>query len=1129
MLLRIVDVPGINGTDDELEIICESNGKSESFSIESYSSPIHKSFQTTLGWYYDKYLNNIDHHKGDSGVAEKLIKFGQYLGDELIGEDHQLIKYKEIFETQGYQMVTVQVESSRTDFFNEHWEILVLPESPYVLSSVVNNFSRKFITENSVDKFTDLFFQLEVTPPDDPMAQLLPDNQVQNQDEGAKVNKPLRILHLLAELKDSNIINRCIDGVTDGGIIEHEISIANSLESLTNKLNNLASPIHMISYRGPVYIDDNQAFISLASSTTEPQLVSVNELSRLMVANKIPVLNVDAIGYFKNKQSISAMQGLSCIAYHAQKQGVGNIIGLAQLTNPWVSEKCFNAVMTQITQGFELAQAVVEARKSLQAETESRLLTALPVAFQSWPLLVHYSNQSVTFFNSPQILDAPGASRGNDLSSERLFGFRNEMLPPLLEQVGDGQVVQFIGQLETQEEKSQSVAISASTGMGKSQLSHIACAYLAQKKLIDFGFYFDFSENAYTDVDILQMIAPVLKLETEQLELIEENLNQLHCCFILDNFDQLINDSLSKHEVWTKLEELIKRLISGGHKVIFSGVDLSSISHLISVNIELEPLTLAAQKVIASNEINRQGFSNEKLTKIIENSDWLSLLAQLNGNPWLIKKVIPLLQKNDISELTAKVEQYLSNQNKMTPVESFYHWQWQTLEPAWKRLLILCSEVKGLLLEMLMTAIDQKADSPAAISLFKLLDSENSINSQVKFANVIELWESAGFTKRFPHGRMVDRRCLKFLKSQHKELSLDEKEEELARFNLSQIVCEGISVLAQHVVKQPNPNISNNLLFNRRQWVSHFERLWFNHDYRGFIGVKKAFDQLLQQAGLAEESKLWSLNLLEKSMVPEFSGEADKVESQLAWLVIASGVAGIEQAKDAKVIITGVENGRKWFDEFIDTSESYQLSLLQQIATFLEVYYQHNARWNDCISICQKSCAIYKKHEAWQRVIQSLKSLARYHNELGEDAPALEYENEIIDGISYEGAPDGFKTQQLVDVLLMRLSRKDCENSQQLLNQIKESDEAERLSDMLEGIQCDIYYLQENYLATLPFYCKTWVKALHSNQQEQIIQLKTRLVELEEKLGKECFRREFEQEVPAGTITPEEYSAVSLH
>jgi len=1194
MLLRIIDVPAnesAENSEDAIRVVLENNGNAESFATESYTSPVYESFYQTLAWYFSDYPlkghpQNSEKVIDDSGVAEKIIQFGQYIGDELLGENYQLIKLKESIEDQGYENLQVQIESARVEFFKELWETAILHESKYVLSTVVKGYMRQFVQKSDYSKddlpnsdllkeFSELRYDLKTIPAtQNQVTQLLQGDTPQSSNkkyfnsEHQKKDQPLRVLYLISRpnacdlsFDSSNVINLSLKAIASGGVIDYELYQTYSWEELKNRLADKRKPVHIFHYDGPVILDNDEAYFSLADRLNNR--VSVSDLSGALANNKVAVLSVDARAYLHDKQPISASLGLATIARSAYQHGLGNVIGLGQVTTPWIGAECFETIYWQITKGLSLAQAVVEARKTLQSHIESDLMTVNAIPFHPWSLLVHYGKQSVIFFESPQTLTDKDAIQQTEIFREKLFGFKTEMLPPVLKQVGDGQVLQLIGQLENAQRSNanQSALIVGEKGTGKTQLAHVLSLYFAQTQQIDYGFYFDFGSNDYLPNDMLEMIAPLL---TENLqssnnsnEETEQNLIRSHCCFILDNVcssqrnvEKTAGESKTS-EYWNTLKVFLNNLLSHGHKIVvlgesYSALNFSTLDELATVKIETTPLPIAEQNIMVAESLRQLHFvgaklTTDKLTEISGHKDWGSLLLTLKGHPWLIRKVIPLLQSLDVTELKNQLKKHINDKHKNSQALSskimlFYQWQWNGLKPFWQRLLILCSETRGLLLEMLMAATDQKASFAPAKFLFSLL-AEGTIGdefdeNETNFSEGLDLWETAGFLTRLPHGRMIDSKCLSFLAANRENCGLNDIDQEKLQLLYSQVICEGIRLLAQHLVKQPNSNISNNLLINRRYWVKHFENLWFSRDYRGFFGVKNAFDQLLQQVKLGGESRAWSLNLLERSPFvscidkadPEESCSADAVlNEKVSWLVLASSVMGEPEAKNSECLKKGAKAWRTWFNTLAETIDKQQLALFQQVTTFLEYYYQCQSSWKDCIVISEKTLTVYTQYEAWQGVIQSLKSLAKYYHELGDDGQALVFENKIINDISYADSPPGFKTQQILDVLFIRTSRGDTQHSQSLLNELRESEEAGKFANILDGIQCDIHFQNEDYPASLPYYCKIWVHALKSNQQVQIEQLKTRLIELEQKLGLEFFNQQFERVVPEGTIRPHDY------
>jgi hypothetical protein len=68
----------------------------------------------------------------------------------------------------------------------------------------------------------------------------------------------------------------------------------------------------------------------------------------------------------------------------------------------------------------------------------------------------------------------------------------------------------------------------------------------------------------------------------------------------------------------------------------------------------------------------------------------------------------------------------------------------------------------------------------------------------------------------------------------------------------------------------------------------------------------------------------------------------------------------------------------------------------------------------------------------------------------------LVYENKILDDIPYADSPPGFQAQQMLDVLLARVARKDSHQAAVLLEQLKVMEGAEKFKHLLAPIQSDI-------------------------------------------------------------------------
>lgn len=123
----------------------------------------------------------------------------------------------------------------------------------------------------------------------------------------------------------------------------------------------------------------------------------------------------------------------------------------------------------------------------------------------------------------------------------------------------------------------------------------------------------------------------------------------------------------------------------------------------------------------------------------------------------------------------------------------------------------------------------------------------------------------------------------------------------------------------------------------------------------------------------------------------------------------------------------------------------------------------------------------------------------------------------------YDGAPDGFKQQQLMDVLFARLARKDLTAAQTLLDQLKQQLDMGPMMGMLEGVQCDIHYQNGDYTSAVPYLCRTWAQS--QGDSERLKQIHPRLIELSEKIGEQAFDQLFAENASEECVHPSDFQS----
>ncbi len=1109
MLLRIIDKT-TNGNDDELiNIVFEHDLEDEQFYIYRYDSPFSRNFRENINWYYNEYLCDRDDKPDDRGVVEKLIKFGQYLGDQLLGEDHQLTKYMRLIEEQGYHNLQVQIESERVEFFDELWEAMVFPESKYILAAVVKSFVRKFSSLENRAEHVEVCYGLKTAPVSaESIVSLVQTGSESCSGPDRSDDKPLCILHAVFRpgsrslpRDPSNAFNTGVELLATEGAIHYEIYPVSCWSELQKRLDDSSRPVHILHIDSTVLVDNESVSFGSYESQGKHQRIDVSDLVKSLVGNKVAVLCVDARNYINQGKVVSNNTGLSRIAQIAEAAGLGNVIGLSHSVDPWTSSECFRRFYYFLVKGLTPSQAVVEARKALQVITEASRFTSYAMPFNMWSLLVHYGGQQLTFFETPQEVSNAEESHTLARIQKNLFGFKSQLLSPPLSNTGDGQfLLSFEKMLTTQKIP----ALIGDEGMGKTHLTHQLCFYFLQSNQCDYGFYFDFETDFYSPDIILEMIGSVLGVISKTRTDIEKKLRELCCCFVLDN---ILNVPSKSQLACKEVEEFLQELAAVGHKVIVTGTAVSPST--LYIEIPITPLLLEEQKILAAESLRYNNLHGKDRDK-----EWEKLLFNLRGNPFLIKKVIPYLNSCDISELIEKIDREIPENLEKSVVAAFYQWQWEELPQIWQSLLLLSATVNGLILEILMIACDQKNPFTPAKTLLRELGEEDGI-----LVEGLDLWEKSGFVNRLPQGRVIDSRCEKYLSTKSELGRFGKLKSKEIKLLLSQVICEGIRRLSLHLSTESNPVLCHKLLMNRREWVQHFEQLWFAADYRGFIGVKNAFDQLLKAAELTEESSAWSLDLLIRSEKISVS-EDTNLEARLSWLTVAIAALDTTGAEKEEVIMAGVSIWRDWFDTAVDALKSEQLQLFQHAKIFLELFYRKNENWEECIHISQKSCDAYIGYEAWHQVIQCYRSLTMYHVAIGKSVEASVFEDQILHKIDYGGLPSDFEIRQIMETALARIGRKDFEKAQVLVDQIKGRKDANQLYEIIDELQAEILFQKHNYRESMCHYCRMWKRAVNSKQKARMQKLSQRFAEIEEQLGTEAFDKLFTQGTGDDSITP---------
>lgn len=1093
MKLTIADKSKSASTQWCIEISLESEKFRESYLVEDFSVPISSSSNQLLQQYFSDTIDNPDER---AAVDAKIIKLGEDLADGILGEDHQLYKFTSLIEEQGYEQLDVTIISDKHDFHNIPWELLILPESPYILSAVTKSFQR---SHNAPKDFPELCFELRY--PQVPLKGLEGFTEGPAIDEGGV--QPLHIFYCLLrpqntqDIVEANFFKYIVSQHLNSKAFQFTLCQATNIKEIYRQIDASTKQYHVLHIDGLLSNVDNEMVFPLNTSNTQPEHhLQLSDIAKLSKDFNIPALILD-IKHPQNIQNSTMVENnFADIGVKLLKYGVGNIlmnnfVGTAQL-----QQAVLESFYQQIAKGINFGQAVVESRKQQQSTASESRLSQFGFPALSWPLFSHYAQQTLYYFQPQQ---NPEQADHTTTLNDKLFGFQNQYLPPMLHHSLDLNYGDIVSTLDNSV-----VQVYAEEGYGKTHMAHVLAQYMATHGLVDYCFYFDYHHAHYSAVDVRTMIAPVLNIDHEDNSTDDvdttfmEELNKNKCLFIFDNIAPIDNnDSLQS------IVSFAETITAAGHYVLLLSVADTQIAiHGIN-RIELRRPSNKEFNLIYQHELQ---LANPRSADVGLSESDHQLIALAQHNIWLLKKLIPTyITQENAQDYIDSMRDKLQNFGVNPSVKGFFECKLDQLPEGNKKLLILCSQAPNLILEMIAGVLGQADNMQAAKNLLTEFNLK-----ETPYPTILECWCAEGLAVQFPHGKMLDKRLIRHLADeQHFVISED------IRADFDRVLCESLRILAGHVIENPNPHITNNLLINRSFWASKMEKLWQRGDYQTLVGTKLAFEKLLAQHKIAQEISDWANHLLvQHNKLPK----PDHLDFSIAWLNIASS-ACMAKATMARTIELGATIWEKWLEEKDTESDPHALAFLHKVISFLDIYYSIAKAWERKINIHQIASEKYKSAQAWMPLIGSWLALAESYTQLKQPEMALQHEEYVLNDIPYESAPSGFKMQKMIEIIFHRIRRKDIENARRLFTELKSSNENVH-KDLFEWIECDLLEKEGKLDAILPIYCRKWHKFAQANSTKEITMLKNKMLEIADALGHDVFTRIFERETPEGTPNP---------
>ena len=1068
MLLRIIDTSIPDQDEYCLKVIYTDTNNTFECEIEDFKFSYNDRSKQALNDFYLKYPADEEPEENYAvNFINSTLRLGESLGDKLLDDDNQIYKITKAISDQGYHNLEVQIESENTHFLKESWELLILIDSKFILSTVCKSFKRLLTSNSNTKGHQDIHYQLNCDSALSDQINSLTSGNSKKEKEFTPLQL-LQLVHLPSVKGNSSFYNFSLASELQKfeGSIQSHILVFHSIDELPSIIESIRSrEYHIVHISASLCTNEAEENTFLDAKSLFECLVKI-ETGNIILDSHFGLSKL----YPKKETDLAE---LSTIASH---YGITNLIGLTNNTDAYIRKEIFLTLYSNICKGFELGQAAVESRKSLQniSFTQHYFSTPRPIIY--WRLLEHYSCQKVFFFKQEQSPSDPNTAVLENKMKSQMFGFNVQLISNRFPMINDYNLLSLIEKLDNND---QIVNVIGKSGMGKTHLIHHIAYHYQMIHADNLSFYFDFNSFDYTPETIIEMTAPLLQIEVKSQEEYISLIKDKHIFFAFEN----LKTSTPQENLFSFLD----KILSLGHKVICSGEILSSEVNIL--NFEIPELSHKEQLFLISHTLQQHQLKKKEIDE-----KWSTLIPLLQGNPFLIRNMLKKLKDQSLDELI----DVLNEKFNSSPTEDFYTWQWNQIPLCWQRFIRLCKQHEGLLLEIPLLSLSQPNKSKWSKDLIQTLELPTDGNF---FSEAIQIYKYRDFLNTLNFGHNLNDQHKLFISTTKDEYDDVSKLEKC----FSNIICEGLKLICSRIVQQPNEQLSFYLVSNRRHWVKHFEKLWFDKDYTEFLALKNAFKILLTQSKLDHEISQWSLDLLSRSARPDFTKQELNSEI-LAWLELAISALEAKGSTGTELLTQSITLCHQWFSQFSSPKKGEILHYIK-LAQFLEAYYAQTERWVDCIEVVSATYSTFKQFQSWVHVISSLKSLRNYHYQIDDTRKAISYEDKILNDIPYEGSPPGFENQQIMDVMLDNLARKNPERTATLLNDFKKRPNISSFQETIQWIEGDISFQSEDFEKATHIYMAILEKAIQLEQVQQKEGVEKILFSIQDKVGESTYEK----------------------
>ncbi len=1049
-----------NGKNYTIEVQLTAEG--ETFSqVVKYSSPIDEKFRDDLKWYFKEYLlQAYKHRKRASWFLEDLSKQGKSMGEKIFGGEYQDSEVSKKLSEMKLEEIFVTIESERLEFFEEPWEILLLPSSEKCLSTSCAGFVRTGSRERQPEVHLEL-----------------------------STEKPLRVLfvttrptknkELIYQAKSYEIFDRLLEYESS---FEVEVLYPPTWEAFEEKLDAEKNHFHVVHFDGPCDMGDSCPYGHLLFEDEEGQadFCSVAMVAEVLNDHGAEVLLLDNC----LENTYPAMGFLL--------EGVKNIVTMNFLTYTFCKIQFFQILYTQIASGNSLSKAIVESRNFMKTHPFRNALLAQSHEHHDWPLAAHYSIGEVIPFSAKQQDKPILQTKGYFHIRQKMVEFLNSFLPPHV----------FFGREDENHAIRRSLSngkitiVCGSPGMGKTHLLHHFSYWYVAGKQAEKAFYFDFDLSALDKDKIVDHVNQVLNLGQSN-ETKEEVLWDEKFLLVFDNFEARKSLSSEKQE---ELDNFVHDLSAKKVRILIAMEKESDETFSSAILVPLARLSPLESRALAATVLRKNQWQEEE-----GDSEYFDLVDELQGHPLLMQNLLSKLGEDSTSEILKEYREELKakeSSSEKDPIANLLESGWNNLPKDFQIILAALADFSGIITDGLSIAFDMREYDPApGQELYSCLE----VTPPHRTSEVILAGVQAGFFAAKPFGKEILPPARRYLLSKRDSYQWPSEKLTKIQFLLAKLNILELRVLSAYIAHSPEPMLMQKILENHKRWLDSLELLWHNQEYAFLISGKYLFASILQKIGIKNELEEWSFRLIQSSDLSTLDSSSD---FSSAWLKIASDAILSQAAKDSEVTKQWIEY---WQTKLPDIEDE---SVFDNALMFLEAYYRNKEDWPSRLEISQQALQYYQKKENYQRVIASLKSLARCEEAMGNIEKCKECEKQLLEEVPYEKLEEGMKQKSTLDVIFCQMNREEYEEAQELLNDFRKMPEVAELPLVADTFQGDIYIKLDKLEEATAIYSELWSGVINKKHVLQPEKISKTLMDLESKLGKERFEEIFQEKAP---------------